>query len=494
MFTRNVGDMTHPARHLHVITSRIHQLNPALLGLLALGVSILIAILPFETVLALGLFLSGVYAGARRPDLGLALIAFSVPIQRTLLVGFGDTAVTITKVVLWSTIGGWLWSVVVHQTRIKVDLFSWGTICVTSALVLSGWNARDGGLWIGETYRWLAMIPVGLFAVTSFRQGWSPILFLIASAMGTIFCVASSTWQVIAQLGPPSFESRGLMRATGPFGHPNQLAIYLELTVPLMLGLTICLWGTPQSTELAMKARRLLPLWALGTGLGLFGLLLSQSRGGSVGMLVGLGVTIALASMLVTRYSRLLTLVALTGALLFVVALIQYVATGAMMSSSQSVQVTSANFAVEERVAHWAAGVEMASRNPVFGVGAGNYDMNFRELTTTWRFRIGRGHAHNSYIQMVAQAGIVGFTAYLVLVSTVAVTLVDALRRSAGYLTRGIVIGAAGMSAALLAHAVFEYVHVLSLNLHMAIVWGLVAAIATGSFDTDRSLPNQGSV
>ena len=119
--------------------------------------------------------------------------------------------------------------------------------------------------------------------------------------------------------------------------------------------------------------------------------------------------------------------------------------------------------------------------------------MNFRDATTSWRFRIGRGHAHNSFIQMLAQSGIVGFAAYMVLISTVAATLEDALRKTPACLARGIVIGVAGMSAALLAHAVFEYVHVLSLNLHMAIAWGLVAAIATGSFNTSRPSPAPGS-
>jgi O-antigen ligase len=486
--------MTYATRQSVAGAGSAQGMTTFVLGMVAVAASTLIAVLPYETILAIALLLSGIYAGARRPDLGLALIALSVPIQRTLLVGFGDTAVTITKVVLWSTIGGWLCSVLLHRTRIRVDLVSWGAVAVTAALALSGWNAIDGGLWIGETYRWLAMIPVGLFAASSFRQGWSPLPFLVSSALGTAFCFAGAAWQVFAQLGPPSFESRGLMRATGPFGHPNQLAIYLELTVPLLLGLSLALWLSPPESHLATQARRLLPLWVVGTGLGLIGLMLSQSRGGSVGMLFGLGITIALASILVARHARLLMLAALAVTLMFVSSLMLYIGSGKVASSVRGDQVTSANFAVEERLAHWAAGVEMATRHPVLGVGAGNYDRNFREATTTWRFRIGRGHAHNSYLQMLAQAGVVGFAAYMALISSVAVTLADALRKSmASALNRGIVIGISGMSGALLAHAVFEYVHVLSLNLYMAIVWGLAAAIATGSPATQWPTRHSGS-
>ena len=35
--------------------------------------------------------------------------------------------------------------------------------------------------------------------------------------------------------------------------------------------------------------------------------------------------------------------------------------------------VTSQNWAVLERVAHWQAALDMIAANPVFGVGAGNY-------------------------------------------------------------------------------------------------------------------------
>jgi O-antigen ligase len=274
------------------------------------------------------------------------------------------------------------------------------------------------------------------------------------------------------------------MRATGPFGHPNQLAIYLELTVPLMLGVCLALWRNQPVSALSIRAKRLMPVWTAGSVLGLIGLVLSQSRGGSVGMLVGVGVTIALSSLVVSNHARIALFAALAGTLVLVTGLIYYVMSGAVTSAVRGVQVTPSNFAVEERLAHWAAGVEMATRNPAFGVGAGNYDLNFREATTTWRFRVGRGHAHNSYLQMLAQAGVAGFAAYLVLISTVSVTLADALRRSlSSALARGIAIGVTGMSAALLAHAVFEYVHVLSLNLYMAIAWGLAAAIASGSVD-----------
>jgi hypothetical protein len=44
-------------------------------------------------------------------------------------------------------------------------------------------------------------------------------------------------------------------------------------------------------------------------------------------------------------------------------------------------------------------------------------------------------------------------------------------------------IGAAGVTAATGAHAVFEYVHVLSLNLQLVIVWAMAIAIGTEAWN-----------
>ena len=318
--------------------------------------------------LAVSLFVAGLYAGFRRPDWGLALIAMSVPIQRTLLVGVGDTAVTITKVVLWSTVGGWFLAATIGRRRVFINKVTLGALLVTSGLALSGWNARDGGLWIGETYRWLAMVPVAFVAFNAFRQGWSPIPFLMATAAGTLFCYGSAVWQVLSGIGPESFESRGIMRATGPFGHPNQLAVYFEMTTPLLAALTIYLWKVHPVSALGLQARRLLPLWLVSSAAGVAGLMLSQSRGGGVGMAVGLG-TIALLSLpVIVNRSHVMMSTAAAGVILGSIVLMLYLSSGSMTTSSREVHVDPANFAVEERVAHWAAGVEMATKYPILGV------------------------------------------------------------------------------------------------------------------------------
>lgn len=445
--------------------------------------SLLLALLHIETALALALFAGGLYAGFRRPDVGIALIALSVPIQRSLLVGIGETAVTTTKVLLWSVLAGWALSMIAKRRSLLLDKVTFGTALAASGVALSGWNAQDGGLWMGETYRWVTMVPVACMAFNVFRRGWSPVPFLLATAAGAIVSAGYALWQVAIQIGPESFVSRGFMRASGTFGHPNQLAIYFELTTPLLVALTLFMTTQHPLTPLGRQLQGLRVVWFVAAAAGTGGLILTQSRGGVVGMVAGL-LTVGFLTWPVIKV-RSHVLMAVAGASMIVasIGLFVVISEGHLTNDQRGVHVAPGNFAVEERIAHWNAGVEMAVDHPFLGVGAGNYDKNFRDDTTTWRFRIGRGHAHNSYIQMLAQSGVIGFAGYALLIAMVGLTVAQALDRSRTVVTQALTIGVAGMSAALLVHAVFEYVHVLSLNLQMAIAWGLVSAIASSGVD-----------
>lgn len=175
--------------------------------------------------------------------------------------------------------------------------------------------------------------------------------------------------------------------------------------------------------------------------------------------------------------------VGLIGALAFLAISIGIVAAGVKTFSNEETLVTPANFAVQERLSHWSAAVEMAKAHPLVGVGAGNYDLNYRDYTQEWRFRIGRGHAHDTYLHFLAQSGVVGLTAYIAMLLGVSLIIVRSIRILPGGSRLTILIGAAGMTAAMGAHAVFEYVHVLSLNLQLVIVWALAIAIGTDAWN-----------
>ncbi|MEZ4531156.1 MAG: O-antigen ligase family protein [Thermomicrobiales bacterium] len=420
-----------------------------------------------------------VWLGMNKRDWGLGVLALTLPVQTYSQVGIQSGSVTLTKVAIWSLLAGWTVSLLRSRQRVLIDFVTVSVFVLIAALVLSVWNARDGGIWIGETYRWLATGIISCFAFNTYRRGGSPLPFLVGSLLGVLGSVVLALWQVIYAVGPESYQVRGFLRAYGPFTHPNQLAIYLELTVPLFLALLLGPGGDAIRDGRWYLSPRLRPLWMVGVFAGLLGSVLSQSRGGLAGMAAGFAIV---GAMLIPHLRISIVRLAPLGlivALALLTISIGIVSAGVKTFANEETLVTPANFAVQERLSHWTAAVEMAKAHPFVGVGAGNYDLNYRDFTQEWRFRIGRGHAHNTYLHFLAQSGVVGLTAYIAMLMGVSLIIVRSIRIMPGGSRLALLIGAAGVTAATGAHAVFEYVHVLSLNIQLVVIWAMAIAIGT---------------
>ncbi|HQY32087.1 MAG TPA: O-antigen ligase family protein, partial [Thermomicrobiales bacterium] len=196
-------------------------------------------------------------------------------------------------------------------------------------------------------------------------------------------------------------------------------------------------------------------LAAIGTAL------LTQSRGGLLGLIVGCAV---LGLLWLPSLPRPLVV----GSAIATSVVVAIGITGLVLLAPWSVRhemVTVANWAERERTAHWAAAWEMLVAHPWFGIGAGAFSEQFRTFTTDWRFRISRGHAHNAYLQVAAEAGLLSLMVYLAAIAVLCRRLI--LVCSA----RAMAPVAAAMLAALSAvavHGVFDYLNVLSLGLLFA--------------------------
>jgi putative inorganic carbon (HCO3(-)) transporter len=76
------------------------------------------------------------------------------------------------------------------------------------------------------------------------------------------------------------------------------------------------------------------------------------------------------------------------------------------------------NFAIIERLAHWAAAVRMWSQAPWLGIGVGNYAVSYPAIIQQdihlLRWQEPLGHAHNIYLNILAESGLVGLASYLI--------------------------------------------------------------------------------
>src|SRR5690606_35076230 len=131
------------------------------------------------------------------------------------------------------------------------------------------------------------------------------------------------------------------------------------------------------------------------------------------------------------------------------------------------------NFAIVERLAHWQAALSMAQAHPWLGVGLGNYDVAYAAHgVPSWPRSL--GHAHNDYLNGLAETGLVGLTAYLAGWMLNVVWTIQALRQP-DPVWRGLTLGLLGVWTHLAVHSVFDKLYVNNLFLHIGVTLGLLA-------------------
>jgi O-antigen ligase len=152
-------------------------------------------------------------------------------------------------------------------------------------------------------------------------------------------------------------------------------------------------------------------------------------------------------------------------------------------SDVRGVDINDANYAVLERLAHWQSAVDMARAEPWLGVGFGNYEPAYAEFALiNWPFAL--GHAHNYYLNILAETGVLGTAAYLLLWAAIFWQTLRVLRRLDGP-PRGIALGLLGVWGALSVHHLLDNLYVNNLFLHIAALFA-VLQVHYGAKDATR--------
>lgn len=371
------------------------------------------------------------------------------------------------------------------------------TLSLVSAESLSA-SAEELYRWLvaGFTF-WLILQFVETRRQVTVALGLVGVLALIQGGIGLS--------QALTGAGPASFQiGAGFSRAFGTFGMPNSFAAYMETTALPLIPVTV--WAAGQCWTRVKQYRlarlkgylnsqyerhelgaslALLTILGSGTIVGLSAIALSFSRGGWLGSIAALAVmTILLGKRAVFTSTLLAAAISLTlilsapGAVLSEVQeRFEQIIDQVQIGDVSGVPVTDDNFATIERMSHWQTAIAMWDEHPWTGVGAGNFDERFPEFAVHPQFDESQGHAHNYYLHLLAETGLIGLIAYLVFLIA---TLIIGWRacRSPDSLSQAIGIGAIGLSVALIVHNVFENLHVLNISLQMMLIWAL-ALIAT---------------
>jgi putative inorganic carbon (HCO3(-)) transporter len=398
------------------------------------------------------------------PAVGLAGVVASIPVQDAILIPFVRGELTYTQVVLAGAVLGW--AVTINRYRIWLDSVVVGFVTVFAALSISLVEMDSQGLWAGEAYRWAV---AGLFYLLcrSVLTSWDRIKVVLYGFMaGVLGASAYTVYEIVDWVSLSDAGGLLTFRALGTFGVPNPLAAYFELTVPLLV--VLALMGFRASIRETLG----LPFWLLAmlssVG-GLVTLLLTQSRGGYIGM--------AVALMLLVRIlpRRLQIAGVATAGLLAIVFLLTPVGQTQIERFSSAVEESegipgASHQGTWGREALWLAGFDMLLDKPLTGVGAGEFDYHYREYVREWVDRPPAGQAHNGWLQMGAQAGFPGLIAFTIWLGAALHSVFSAYRRATDPMARLLAWGAASVLIAFTLHSLVDYLNGLSLGLQVSAV------------------------
>ncbi|MCP4417532.1 MAG: O-antigen ligase family protein [Chloroflexi bacterium] len=382
----------------------------------------------------------------------------------------------------------------VPRTFLAVPLALFVGIAAVSVL-----NAPSYRFGLKELIKWIEMLAIMLMVLDRVRlwqekqdesKRYWPIVWLLAALfLAGVSQALLGIYQFgLRGEGPEHFLVLGrFYRAFGTFNQPNPFAGFLNLTAVLSLGIFLGYLPTLWQTIRARKLGDLqFPYWwstlavGLVTAVSLLGVILSWSRGAWLSLGVATAVLILFWPR--KRWHGALFLLLGAGVLLLglQVGLIPASISARITSFSSDLRfgdvrgedITDENYAILERLAHWQAALAMAEDHPWLGVGFGNYEPAYADYALiNWPYPL--GHAHNYYLNLLAETGIIGLMAYLLLWTAVFWQTFRLIRGQDGW-QRGIALGLLAVWVTLTVHHLVDKLYVNNIYIHLGVLFGLL--------------------
>jgi putative inorganic carbon (HCO3(-)) transporter len=331
---------------------------------------------------------------------------------------------------------------------------------------------------ITESLKWFMILIVAMFVHYHASGGrWRMFVFALVIA-----AAANAVVGIYIFFGGSGADHLAInnrfFRAFGTFGQPNPFGGFMGLILPLSL---MMVWDYGR---LWLQQRRaaygLLALTgAVGSGLIGTALIMSWSRGAWLSAAASIFVVVILLPRRTWQSAALFFLLIGSGLVIWSADLLPTAITQRIASSTEEffafddmrgVDITVDNYAVVERLAHWQAALNMAEAHPL-GVGLGGFNAAYeRYRLLNWPQAL--GHAHNYYLNVLAETGIIGLVLFLIFQGT---TLLMALRGrshispSVKFLSAALV----GAWVYLAFHSLLDNLYVNNVFLHVGVLLGL---------------------
>lgn len=487
-------------RALSIRPAQRNLLQLLLWGFTAITLGVAAAVLPVTTALALTGIAALTVALLISPQAALVLLLVCAPLRALIDVRApGLLPLDAGQIGLALMAGVWITHRVAQRHPLLRVEMSPAILAVggfVAAGAVSGFSAANTGVWLNDWLKWVFAFGLMLYVLTDGRWEWA--LFALASA--GIANALVGIWIYLGGSGAEHFLISGNnYRAFGTFEQPNPFGGFMGMLSPLLgavafgyLRLTwINRWNSGLQHHFAQTA-----FHGFAAAVTAAALVMSWSRG------AWLAFGVAAAVVLVTLPRKLWVSVAIAG-------LIGLAGAGAILSGRlpasiterigsaftdlvnvsdvRGVAVSPENYAVIERLAHWQAAVEMARLSPLTGIGLGNYEVVYPQVRLmAWKFPL--GHAHNYYLNVLAEAGIIGAAAYGAMWLVLA-ALTWRARRHPDPVASAAAAGLLGSWTYIAVHSITDQLYVNYAFLHVGIMFGLAALLSAHTWKHNRLTP-----
>ncbi|MDQ6932723.1 MAG: O-antigen ligase family protein, partial [Candidatus Eremiobacteraeota bacterium] len=385
----------------------------------------------------------------RRPGYGVAVLIVVQPFAYYR--DIAETTITLPKAALIAVSLGLLYRHAsfhtLHASGPRRLLIAIGLVIATTAFSI--FHAMHAGAAFRETLKWLEYLLLFAIAYVAFRE--DPDVNLASRTIVITVSVVALIALSQEILGAPSglwFNGHPIPRIAGPLEGPNQLAGYLDVALPVLLALALFKFD----------------LWLAGAlALAAFADVATLSRAGILCAAAGLllvGLTLSRS-----QYMRKAVLAVLGGAAAggFTAAF-----WGWTVHANGILRGFEVNYAggVGTRSQLWHAAFTLWKKHPVFGLGAGNFELDIGQTGV----RNIRTHTNSLYIQALVEQGVVGlFTTVCLVYQSIATFWTSRSPRDP------LVVGALGAGVALGLH---QTVDLLIFFPKVAGMWWIVMALA----------------
>jgi putative inorganic carbon (HCO3(-)) transporter len=311
-----------------------------------------------------------------RIDLAILLVVATAPLEGAF--ASGPAGVSVTKLAGYVCIGAFAYALVKERRRLVFEPGQAIVLGILGIAMLSTAWADDASAGITTTTRYASFAAIYVI-ITQF--GYDRVLQRRIAWTLTVTCT------IAAALGLNDYLRGDAQLATLPHAQANDFAFILATSLPFMFFL---LGGT----------RALRPLLLAAIALVSAALLLSLSRGAFLGLAAGFVVFV-----LTDRRRLQVTLTA--GALAAIGTLLVIHSNPQRFHEAVTLKQNVAQENVSTRFGAWSAAARLASDHPLLGVGPGNFQFHYNDLTGQPLGTLTLTVAHNALLDVGAELGLV---------------------------------------------------------------------------------------